>query len=267
MKYRRLDAEYITATLRILKNRIFERFPKSNLNNVCQELVEIAAASEDRIRRIHRPRWLLRLGIAVVIGLMVAATASAMFFAFKEVPLQFGSIAELLQGLDAGVNEAILLSIALVFLPTLENRIQRGQLLRALHDFRSIAHVIDMHQLSKDPEAILFPGMATASSPHRAMTRFELSRYLDYCAEMLSLTSKLAALYVQHERDPALVSAVSDIENLTAGLSQKIWQKITILDIEAARHAQREEPASDGAAVALDPSQQTQRETQSPEDS
>jgi hypothetical protein len=228
--YRHLDYQYIVSTLKTLKNRIYERFPQSNLNNVCQELLDIAAESEARIRRIQRPRWLLRIGIAALVASIVAVLAGAAFVALEGVSLRFGHLGELLQGLDAGVNETILLSIALVFLFTLENRIKRGETLLALHDLRSIAHVIDMHQLSKDPEAVLSPTMATASSPHRAMTRFQLSRYLDYCAEMLSLTSKLAALHVQYMRDPVVLSAVSDVEDLTSGLSQKIWQKITILD-------------------------------------
>jgi hypothetical protein len=237
--YRHLNSQYVTATLRTLKNRIYERFPASNLNNVCQELLDIAAESDVRIERIRRPRWVLRLGIALVVGAIIAVTASAVVVVLTEVPLRFNHLAELLQGLDAGVNETILLSIALVFLFTLENRIKRSQTLRALHGLRSIAHVIDMHQLSKDPEAVLSPTMATASSPHRNMTRFQLSRYLDYCAEMLSLTSKLAALHVQYVRDPVVISAVSDVETLAAGLSQKIWQKISILDSEVAKESCR----------------------------
>jgi hypothetical protein len=47
---------------------------------------------------------------------------------------------------------------------------------------------------------------------------------------MLSLTSKLAALYAQNLPDPVIIDAVNDIERLTTNLSQKIWQKITILD-------------------------------------
>ena len=62
------------------------------------------------------------------------------------------------------------------------------------------------------------------------MSRFELTRYLDYCSEMLSLTNKLAALYAQHLPDPVIIYAVNDIEQLTTNLSSKIWQKITILD-------------------------------------
>ena len=47
---------------------------------------------------------------------------------------------------------------------------------------------------------------------------------------MLSLTSKLAAVYAQNLPDPVVIDAVNDIESLTTNLSQKIWQKITILD-------------------------------------
>jgi hypothetical protein len=71
------------------------------------------------------------------------------------------------------------------------------------------------------------------------MTRFELVRYLSYCSEMLSLASKLAAVYAEKIDDPAVVDAVGDIERLTTNLSQKIWQKITLVetDLEDARGA------------------------------
>ena len=47
---------------------------------------------------------------------------------------------------------------------------------------------------------------------------------------MLSLIGKLAALYAQSLPDPATIAAVNDIEQLTANLSQKIWQKISIVE-------------------------------------
>ena len=119
---------------------------------------------------------------------------------------------------------------AVFFLISLETRLKRNRSLRDLHVFRSIAHVIDMHQLTKDPSSALASDYATASSPQRTMTPFELTRYLDYCSEMLSLTSKLAAVYAQNLPDPVVIDAVYDIESLTTDLSQKIWQKITILD-------------------------------------
>jgi hypothetical protein len=142
-----------------------------------------------------------------------------------EVPL-----AELFQGVDAAFNVVILLSVALFFFVTLEGRFKRADALRALHQLRSIAHVIDMHQLTKDPESLLDRAASTPSSPQRSMNRIELSRYLDYCSELLSLISKLAALHVQYLRDPVVLSAVNDVEELSDGLSLKIWQKIDILE-------------------------------------
>ena len=64
------------------------------------------------------------------------------------------------------------------------------------------------------------------------MTQAELGRYLDYCSEMLSLTSKVAALFVQGSNDPHVLAAVDEVSGLTNGLSSKIWQKLTILDAE-----------------------------------
>ena len=72
-------------------------------------------------------------------------------------------------------------------------------------------------------------GAVTPSSPQRKMTPFELTRYLDYCSEMLSLLSKIGALYVQDFSDPVTLSAVDEVQDLTTGLSQKMWQKIMIL--------------------------------------
>lgn len=61
------------------------------------------------------------------------------------------------------------------------------------------------------------------------MTEFELRRYLDYCVEMLSLTGKVAAVYVQEFDDGVAMASASEVETLTTGLSRKIWQKIAIL--------------------------------------
>jgi hypothetical protein len=62
------------------------------------------------------------------------------------------------------------------------------------------------------------------------LTRISLTRYLDYCSDMLSLLGKLAAIAVQDFDDPASLAAVNELENLAGGLSRKVWQKIMILD-------------------------------------
>ncbi|MFZ4476924.1 MAG: hypothetical protein ACOYPR_17145, partial [Saprospiraceae bacterium] len=93
------------------------------------------------------------------------------------------------------------------------------------------AHVVDMHQLTKDPAFVLSDIKNTAVSHKRVLTRTELTRYLDYCSEMLALVSKIAALFAQNIEDPVVLGAVNDLESLTQGLSGKIWQKIMILDL------------------------------------
>ena len=97
-------------------------------------------------------------------------------------------------------------------------------------ELRAIAHIVDMHQLTKDPDKLLHPEGDTVSSPERTLTRDELGRYLDYCSELLSLTSKLAALYAERFNDSVVLQAVDEVEALTTGLSAKIWQKIMVLD-------------------------------------
>ena len=93
-----------------------------------------------------------------------------------------------------------------------------------------MAHIVDMHQLTKDPERLLQGGPATPSSPRRTMSSFELGRYLDYCSELLSMISKTAAIYVQEFPDSVALDAVNEITSLTSGLSRSIWQKIMLLD-------------------------------------
>ena len=238
--YRKLNSVYIVETLKTLGNRIHERFPESNLNRICQELLEIAAECEARVRRLQRPYWSLRIAVAAVILTCLAVTVAAVFQ--LRVSMHVEHIAELLQGLDAAVNEIMLLALALYFLINLETRLKQRDALRALHELRSIAHVIDMHQLTKDPEATPSPELATPSSPKRTMTPFQMSRYLDYCSELLSLTSKLAAFHAQYLRDHVILSAVNDVEALTTGLTHKIWQKIMILDTEPTRAAKSPQP-------------------------
>ena len=89
-----------------------------------------------------------------------------------------------------------------------------------------------MHQLTKDPEHLITGAPTTPSSPTRKFTFFEMSRYLDYCSELLSLSSKVAALHVQSVNDPVVLTAVNDIENLASNLSNKIWQKIVVINAE-----------------------------------
>jgi len=227
--FRSLDAERIAETAERLGKRISERFPGSGLSGVAVSLHQEIVAAAETARWLSRPQWWVR-GIAIaMIAIMVALVVSTVVMLSGGVEL-FSSVADFLQGIDSAVNEIILMSAASYFLISWETRRKRRRALRALHVLRSLAHIIDMHQLTKDPERLLMPEQATPSSPSRTFTKFELARYLDYCSEMLSVISKAAALYVQSFDDPVTLAAVNDVEQLTGSLSQKLWLKIDILE-------------------------------------
>ena len=226
-----LDAGKVAKTVGDLKKRISERFPESGLLAVCEQLESIADHTRERIREIQEPIVWVKVAfwslIAFIFGLSIVSPL-VLGLGFTEKDLTWKTLLEL--G-DPIFNEIIVIGALFFFMFTLEVRIKRKRALKALHELRSIAHVIDMHQLTKDPERVL-PGrvyIATPQSPKETLDRFQLRRYLDYCTEMLSLTGKLAAVYVQKFDDEVALAAVNEVEALTTGLSGKIWQKITIL--------------------------------------
>ena len=226
MPYRALDPAKINKTLDVLHQRISERFPDSGLGGVCGELIVIARATEWRARVVGRPQIFLRF----LIYSSIACGVGGLIYVGSLVRLRVGDadVINLFQGIEAAMNIVVLAGAALFFLVNIENRLKRHRALTGLHELRSIAHVIDMHQLTKDPG--VGRGPSTASSPKRDLTPFELTRYLDYCGELLALTGKLAALYAQNLPDAVIVDAVNEIEALTGSLGIKIWQKIAILE-------------------------------------
>jgi hypothetical protein len=224
--YRSLDPDKIIETLEALRSRINDRFPGSGLGSVCAEVVLLARHTSKRILDVSQPIWGLRIAL---LGLLAAVVAVIVMLAIEWSALKTSDeLTETMQGVDAGVNLLIVLGGAAFFLASLETRWKRDRALKALHELRSIIHVIDMHQLTKDPS--MLGQIRTRSSPDRPLTPFMLIRYLDYCSELLSLTAKCAALYAEKLSDPVVIDTVGNIELLTSDLSSKIWQKITIVE-------------------------------------
>ena len=229
--YRRIDPQEIVITLERLAHRVEERFPGSSLGRVAAELLVVAQEATHRAQRNRRPiRTLRGLVLLLLVGIGIALI---------EIPLQLrlgevDSIAQMVQVLEPTISIAFFLAAFVVYLLSIEIGIKRDRTLMALHELRAIAHVVDMHQLTKDPTTLLEGGESTESSPKRSMSDFELMRYLDYCSEILALISKIAALYVQDLPDPGAIASVDEVENLSSGLSRKIWQKLTIIQAEHA---------------------------------
>lgn len=227
-QYRQLDDARILATLTRLRARIAERFPDSGLSRVADELIALSTEVTRFVHDVQQPNWPIRVGA----GAAVLAMAAVLLLSVTSMRLSAGinGFSDLVQAVDASISTLAFLGATVFFLSTLETRLKRRKALRILHQLRSVAHIVDMHQLTKDPERIASPQPDTASSPERVLGAPELGRYLDYCSELLAVISKLAALNVQHFNDPVTLAAVNDIESLTTGLSGKIWQKITLLE-------------------------------------
>lgn len=226
--FRTLEADLVIATIERLHKRILERFPAAGLAQVCADLLDLARTNSARARRIGRSNIPLRFGVLLLL-LMGAAALAAVVVTLRSVPTSADSIFSVLQGIEATANLTVLVGAGLFFLLRGEERTKRKRALKALHELRSLIHVIDMHQLTKDPSTTASISGATPSSPPRLLSPYELTRYLDYCSEMLSLTAKLAVLFAQSLPDPIVTEAVSDIERNASGMSQKIWQKIMIV--------------------------------------
>jgi hypothetical protein len=226
-KYRRLDSQEIIETVNALQVRVERRFPGSGLGKITAELLRVAQENVARVGWIQKPNLLLRCGAALLSLAMIVIVVGLVMHIHQ---FQMNDYTNFIQALDASIGSVVFIGAAILFFISWENRIKRNRALKAIHELRALAHIVDMHQLTKDPENYFGRATRPAAPPKRDMTPFELNRYFDYCSDSLALISKIAALYVQGFQDPVLLDAVDDVEDLTSGLSRKIWQKIIILD-------------------------------------
>jgi hypothetical protein len=228
-----LQPHLITETLRALHGRIEHRFPGSGLAETCSDLTVFSERTSAVIDDIVRPNWWLRGGIGGFLG-VVAVT---FLYTVSSVRLTLGTmdLSNLVQLLEATTSEIVLLAAGVFSLTTIETRVKRARVVDALNKLRAIAHVVDMKQLSKDPD-----------NPKQDLTDEQLGRYLDYCSELLALISKIGFLYVSKFDDPDANQSVNELESLTTGLSRKIWQKIAIIHARKNDHPAQTPPPSSG---------------------
>jgi hypothetical protein len=225
--YERLDANELLRTAERLEKRIRERFPDASLSKLASRLEAIIRESIVEVARLRKPNQLLRIGVAL---LLAAALAMLVFVASQlHIQYQVTSFPDLIQSVEATIGTLFFLSTGVFFCFRFEGRRKRDRTLRMIHKLRIVAHVVDMHQLTKSPDVLLGNVAPTASSPARHLNEPELRRYLNYSCELLAIVGKVAALYAEDLGDGVVLEAVDDLEGLTGSLINRIWQKVLVI--------------------------------------
>ena len=161
-----LDPRLISDTVKLLHRRIHTRFPASGLEAVAEKLCQITDRASATSDWIARPIWPLRILVLSLTGIIILGLVLTLW----TLPLPQGrlELAQFIQVLEAGINDVVLIVAAVFFLSGIETRIKRERALKSIHELRAIAHVIDMHQLTKDPEWVLDRGTESAVLPPRS---------------------------------------------------------------------------------------------------
>ena len=229
-----LDFDKVAVTADHLISRIDERFPGRGLAQIAREVkARVLALQSDRLL-LKRPMWKVRSISYIIIISFLALLALATFEGSVSFQVKSHDFSDLLGIFTTSLECLFFLGAAGLFIMTLELRIKRKKALAAIQRLRGVAHIIDMHQLTKDPERFLMAGPDTENSPERTLTPFLMGRYLDYSSELLSILSKTSAGYAVNEGDPVLLAAVDQMESLTSSLQRKIWQKMVLISKDRA---------------------------------
>lgn len=231
----KLEAVPVIETAYRLCERIGARFPGRGIQRVAQELAALTEQVADTSAGTRRRSRLVRAGsrtlIAVVVLVALVAFGFAVEAAFTEAP---DNGLDWLPLIESAVNDLVFVAIAVVVLHSVPERVQRTDLLAKLHRLRSLAHIIDMHQLTKEPESLRDAFASGTDGNDVDLTPEQIEYYLEYCTELLSIVGKAAALCAEESQDEIVLSTVSTIETLTMSMSRKVWQKITVLSEQRA---------------------------------
>ena len=206
--------------------QIHKRFPDRGLYEVAQKVHDSFERAPILTQQITKPNYLIRAAVVAIAVLMVITV----YMGLSQLKFGMGDGWSVLEGIEAGISTVVYSGIAIIFLISIELRQRRQRTLKALQELRALAHVLDMHQMNKDPEHLVFTEEAAEDSNEKELSAFLLERYLDYTADLLSLLGKLAAWYAQEVNDPEVLIAITEIEQLTGDMTRKIWQKIGIIN-------------------------------------
>ena len=226
-----LQAEKIEKAIDDLEQGIKEILPGRKIVDVCQDLKEVIYEAKKKSLRnktqsFTRNKFVKLFFIAALILLATSFITLGLSYLLNFLGSNIG-LEEGLQLTDTAIT-LLLPSIAYIFYRLKDNiKTYRSEVLQDLHKLRMLSHIIDVKQLNKTPEWLDWKEQQ--SNYGRKLDRPEKAFYLEFCSQMQSLIGKIAVLYIRDVNDPALITAVNEIETLTTGLSRKTWQKLMLM--------------------------------------
>jgi hypothetical protein len=128
--YRNLAPELIHTTIERLEQRISARFPESSLRRVAGELCAVSRETMHSIEQSQRPHVPLRVGVALIFLTVLALVLG--------IPLRLQQAGidtwlDAITGFEAILGSLFFLTAAGAFLWSLELRVKRGRVFKALH--------------------------------------------------------------------------------------------------------------------------------------
>ena len=230
-----LQAEKIEKAIDDLEQGIKEMLPGRKIVDICQDLKEVIGEAKKKSSRkssqsFTRKKFLKLFFIATLILLATFFITLGLSYFLKAISTSLGRSIGLEEGLQLTDTAITLLlpSIAYIFYRLKDNiKTYRSAVLQDLHKLRMLSHIIDVKQLNKTPDWLDWK--EKQKKHERILNRSEKAFYLEFCSQMQSLIGKIAVLYIRDVNDPALITAVNEIETLTTGLSRKTWQKLMLM--------------------------------------
>ena len=230
-RFRKIDVTQIVSTAERLLRRSRERFPEAGLNELLSELLETSEASHGAVAKASRPAWWLRV---ILVACLVGFTSFLLWVSrLVRSSDDIMNVTVLVQTIWACVELLAVFGGSVVVMFSAEGKLRRRPLIKILSELRSLAHIIDLHQMPLLPPDLRSSLPPTASSPvsGSSMEAALLARYLGYSVEALGLVGLLSAYCAQDVSDQKVLDLAEQTENLALGLSQKITNKIGMVDI------------------------------------
>ena len=105
-----------------------------------EELSGVAEESLARIEGIQQPHLGLPCAAAILSPALVSVVVGMLGHIHQ---FRLGDYGNFIQALDASISSVVFIGAAILFLLSWENRIKRHRALRALHELRALAHIVE----------------------------------------------------------------------------------------------------------------------------